>query len=495
MLWKGQRYVCWGQLSWGTIVWATTPAAALLERSYAGLIRVQVMSLLGSTKGCRVVELGAGIGRFTAEIAPGATSVVALDFMQNLIDQNRATNGHLGNIDFRCGDATQLSLPAASADVVFSNWLLMYLSDAEVDMLARNMLTWLDDGGIVFFRESCFRQSGDKSRSNNPTHYRNPRHYFEVFDNTKIERPDGGHDYFELIVCKSIDTYAKVKQNQNQVCWKWRKTSAPGKASSSNDLRYFLDMQYSVEGIDKYQMMFGNGFVSPGGLKTTEECAKLLGVSADDSVLDIGCGIGGAAFHMATEYGCYVHGLDLSVNMIMGALEASACQAAGRKGCKVSFEVSDAEKRELGDEVYNAVFSRDVFLYVKDKEALLKKIHRCLKPGGRLVFTDFCKGNGKESEAFSRYISNKAFNLATEEEYVGMFGRAGFAEWKVERSTDKLIGVTEAEIRNLDASRTEFDASMSRERVDNLKTSWEKRLQFAKNGEHSWVIFAVTKGL
>jgi hypothetical protein len=24
----------------------------------------------------------------------------------------------------------------------------------------------------VFFRESCFRQSGDKARKNNPTHYR-----------------------------------------------------------------------------------------------------------------------------------------------------------------------------------------------------------------------------------------------------------------------------------------------------------------------------------
>ena len=101
----------------------------------------------------------------------------------------------------------------------------MYLSDAEVEKLALNMLTWLSEDGVVFFRESCFRQSGDKSRSNNPTHYRNPRQYFDIFDKTKIERDDGGHDYFELIVCKSIDTYAKVKQNQNQVCWKWRKTS------------------------------------------------------------------------------------------------------------------------------------------------------------------------------------------------------------------------------------------------------------------------------
>ncbi len=28
------------------------------------------------------------------------------------------------------------------------------------------------EGGTVFFRESCFRQSGDRQRKNNPTHYR-----------------------------------------------------------------------------------------------------------------------------------------------------------------------------------------------------------------------------------------------------------------------------------------------------------------------------------
>lgn len=53
-----------------------------------------------------------------------------------------------------------------------SNWLLMYLGDAEVQQLARNMLGWVVEGGHVFFRESCFRQSGDKARKNNPTHYR-----------------------------------------------------------------------------------------------------------------------------------------------------------------------------------------------------------------------------------------------------------------------------------------------------------------------------------
>ncbi len=42
------------------------------------------------------------------------------------------------------------------------------------------------EGGMIFFRESCFRQSGDAKRSNNPTHYRNPRDYFAIFDGVEV---------------------------------------------------------------------------------------------------------------------------------------------------------------------------------------------------------------------------------------------------------------------------------------------------------------------
>ena len=41
------------------------------------------------------------------------------------------------------GDATELDLEEGSADVVFSNWLLMYLDDDEVADLASDALAWV----------------------------------------------------------------------------------------------------------------------------------------------------------------------------------------------------------------------------------------------------------------------------------------------------------------------------------------------------------------
>lgn len=88
---------------------------------------LQVLGMLGSVKGKRVMELGAGIGRFTGDLGAQAKSVLALDFMQRLIEENERQHGHMGNITFTAGDACELEAEPESFDVVFTNWLLMYL--------------------------------------------------------------------------------------------------------------------------------------------------------------------------------------------------------------------------------------------------------------------------------------------------------------------------------------------------------------------------------
>ena len=50
----------------------------------------------------------------------------------------------------------------------------------QVEELVERMVKWLKVGGFIFFRESCFHQSGDSKRKVNPTHYREPRFYTKV---------------------------------------------------------------------------------------------------------------------------------------------------------------------------------------------------------------------------------------------------------------------------------------------------------------------------
>ena len=50
----------------------------------------------------------------------------------------------------------------------------------------------------------------------------------------------------------------------------------------------------------------------------------MLKLKPKETVLDVGCGIGGSAFLMAQEYDASVIGMDLSSNMINIALERAA---------------------------------------------------------------------------------------------------------------------------------------------------------------------------
>lgn len=150
------------------------------------LEKEEILSYLPPIQGRSILELGSGIGsvsthydknntiqnqffsfknktcsRFTEHLAAHAKQLTTVDFMADYVERNRKRNGHLPHVDFLRADVTELQFPSEKKfDVIFSNWLLMYLSDDEIKKLTCNMLSWLNDGGYLFIRESCFHPSG-----------------------------------------------------------------------------------------------------------------------------------------------------------------------------------------------------------------------------------------------------------------------------------------------------------------------------------------------
>lgn len=55
-----------------------------------------------------------------------------------------------------------------------------------------------------------------------------------------------------------------------------------------------------------------------------QEFLGMLKLKPNERVLDVGCGVGGGDFLMAADHDVFVHGLDLSVNMVLIALERAA---------------------------------------------------------------------------------------------------------------------------------------------------------------------------
>ncbi len=118
----------------------------------------------------------------------------------------------------------------------------------------------------------------------------------------------------------------------------------------------------------------------PGGLRTTTHLGRQLGLSAADRVLDIACGPGRSALHLADTFGCRVTGIDYSARSVAEARTA----AAGR----ASFVAGDAERLPFCDRQFDAVIIECSLCLIPDKEAAVGEMRRVLEPGGRIGIAD-----------------------------------------------------------------------------------------------------------
>ncbi|CAD5323393.1 unnamed protein product [Arabidopsis thaliana] len=440
--------------------------------------RPEVLSLLPPYEGKSVLELGAGIGRFTGELAQKAGELIALDFIDNVIKKNESINGHYKNVKFMCADVTSpdLKITDGSLDLIFSNWLLMYLSDKEVELLAERMVGWIKVGGYIFFRESCFHQSGDSKRKSNPTHYREPRFYSKVFQECQTRDAAGNSFELSMIGCKCIGAY---------ICWIWQKVS------SENDRGFqrFLDnVQYKSSGILRYERVFGQGFVSTGGLETTKEFVEKMNLKPGQKVLDVGCGIGGGDFYMAEKFDVHVVGIDLSVNMISFALE----RAIGLS-CSVEFEVADCTTKHYPDNSFDVIYSRDTILHIQDKPALFRTFFKWLKPGGKVLISDYCRSPKTPSAEFSEYIKQRGYDLHDVQAYGQMLKDAGFTDVIAEDRTDQFMQVLKRELDRVEKEKEKFISDFSKEDYDDIVGGWKSKLERCASDEQKWGLFIANK--
>ncbi len=144
-------------------------------------------------------------------------------------------------------------------------------------------------------------------------------------------------------------------------------------------------------------------------------------------ILDLGCGTGVLTAQLA-ELCNKVIGVDSSQSMI---------EKAKKQFSSIEFMICDALALPFENE-FDVVFSNAVFHWISDHDALLKNIHKVLKPQGVLVcefgargniaaienaFTEVCNGLG--------YRYKPKFNFPTAEEFGILLERNSFVVDKI----------------------------------------------------------------
>jgi sarcosine/dimethylglycine N-methyltransferase len=121
------------------------------------------------------------------------------------------------------------------------------------------------------------------------------------------------------------------------------------------------------------------------GLVATAELAKLAGITAGMSVLDVGSGVGGPARFLAATHGCQVTGVDLSEPFVDAARYLSG--RTGQSG-QVSFQTASALELPFDDGRFDVALLQHVAMNISDRAGLYREIRRVLKSGGRFATFD-----------------------------------------------------------------------------------------------------------
>ena len=136
--------------------------------------------------------------------------------------------------------------------------------------------------------------------------------------------------------------------------------------------------------------------------RMVETIVAPAGIEERHHVVDAGCGVGGTAFHLARTRGCKVTG----VNLCKTQLEIARSKAVNAdQGDRIDFKYADCSRSlPFADGSVDVVVNIESARHYSDRSRFLHEVYRILKPGGRIVASDWMAHNAIPAGHYKRYI-------------------------------------------------------------------------------------------
>ncbi len=194
-----------------------------------------------------------------------------------------------------------------------------------------------------------------------------------------------------------------------------------------------------------------------GGLAANDTMAALAGIGPGSRVADFCAGLAGPARYYAHVFGADVTGVELTLARVTGAAELS--RLVGLQD-RVRVLAGDVTQAPLPDGQFDAVVSQEALLHVPDKGAALAEAFRVLRPGGRVVFSDWaCHTPLVPEDAALMWQGMAAQTLQSLPGYHKLLEQAGFTAIGIEDMTDAWGPILRERLRMYQAMRAEAAAA------------------------------------
>lgn len=143
---------------------------------------------------------------------------------------------------------------------------------------------------------------------------------------------------------------------------------------------------WSDEAVDIAQYIWGKGFCGPGGPEYIISLSKLLALSPEMSMMQIGAGLGGPARVLVDRFGVWMTGYEESENLVKKGRELSKMAGLEKKAV---LEQYNSEDIEGFDRKFDRALSKEALFTINDKRGVIEKIEDKLKPGGLFLMTEY----------------------------------------------------------------------------------------------------------
>lgn len=161
-----------------------------------------------------------------------------------------------------------------------------------------------------------------------------------------------------------------------------------------------------------------------GGRAASENFLDPLHLSADDHVLDVGCGLGGTSRFVAHRYGSRVTGIDLTPEFIETG--RALCTWVGLED-RIVLDHGSATALSYTDGTFDKAYMMHVGMNIADKPALMAELYRVLKPGATLGIYDVMRiGDGDLTFPVPWASTAEASIVEPLETYKNALNAAGF---------------------------------------------------------------------
>lgn len=161
-----------------------------------------------------------------------------------------------------------------------------------------------------------------------------------------------------------------------------------------------------------------------GGRQASKEFLDQLRLQERSLVLDVGCGLGGPARFVASQFGCLVSGIDLTHEYVDTGNVLSNWVGLDKK---VILQQGSAMALPFPDGQFDAAYMMHVGMNIVDKKGLFVEVFNVLKSDGIFGIYDVMQvGSGEMQYPAPWAASKSTSSLASPQDYQTGLKQAGF---------------------------------------------------------------------